>query len=295
MVATRLTTTSFALVVQLLAACDGKPSATAPAPERSPTAPAPATPDPEKTAETGVRLPKGASIVDLTHTFDDKTLYWPTSPSAFELESLHQGPTEGGYFYASNTFSTPEHGGTHLDAPIHFAEGKSTTDTVSVDRLVRPAVVVDIAEAANGDPDALLGVGDLDRFEAEHGTIEQGSIVLIRTGWSARWPDRKRYLGDDRPGDASNLHFPGIGKDAAQRLVDRKVAAVGIDTASIDHGPSKEFWAHRVLMAADIPAFENVASLDRVPPTGSLVIALPMKIGGGSGGPLRIVAVLPAR
>src|SRR5262245_5263578 len=99
--------------------------------------------------------------------------------------------------------------------------------------------------------------------------------------------DPKAYLGDDTPGDASKLHFPGISADAARALVARRIAAVGIDTASIDHGPSRDFMAHQILLGADIPAFENVASLDALPPRGATVIALPMKIGRGSGGPLR--------
>ena len=130
-------------------------------------------------------------------------------------------------------------------------------------------------------------------FEKAYGHIEPGTLVLIRTGWAARWPDRKRYLGDDRPGDASNLHFPGVGRDAARALVDRKIAAVGIDTASIDHGPSRDFIAHQLFAGAAIPIFENVALPSTLPFRIPLVVALPMKIAGGTGGPLRIVAFLP--
>ncbi len=151
-----------------------------------------------------------------------------------------------------------------------------------------------MSAAADANPDALLSEADILNFEREQAPIAPATIVLIRTGWAARWPDRKRYLGDDEPANASNLHFPGISKEAAELLVEREVAAVGIDTASIDHGPSRGFEAHRALMEAGIPAFENVASLDLVPMRGARIIALPMKIGGGSGGPLRIVAVVPA-
>ncbi|MGK3984573.1 cyclase family protein [Sorangium sp. So ce136] len=239
-----------------------------------------------------VRLPAGARVVDLTYPFDDRTIYWPTATTGFVHETVHHGRTEGGYFYAAYTFSAPEHGGTHLDAPIHFAEGKSTADTVPMSRLVGPGVVVDVSAAATRESDYLVTRADIEAFERAHGAIEPFSLVMIRTGWGARWPDRKRYLGDDRPGHAEALHFPGIGEDAARALMARKVAAVGIDTASIDNGPSKDFIAHRVLLGADIPAFENVASMESLPPRGALVIALPMKIHGGSGGPLRIVAVL---
>jgi kynurenine formamidase len=242
-----------------------------------------------------VRLPQGARVVDLTHSFDERTLYWPTAPSGFELERMAYGKTPGGFFYAANKLAAPEHGGTHLDAPIHFAEGKATVEAIPLARLVAPAVVVDITRKASGDADALLAPEDLAAFEAAHGAIERGTIVLVRTGWAERWPDRKRYLGDDTPGDASRLHFPGIGAAAAQQLVERGVGAVGIDTASIDHGPSKDFIAHQTLSAADIPAFENLASLADVPARGALVVALPMKIAGGSGGPLRIIAIVPGR
>lgn len=238
-------------------------------------------------------FPTGGRLVDLTHPFDQTTLYWPTSPSGFVLKSLFHGKTPGGFFYAANEMAAPEHGGTHMDSPVHFAEKGSTTEQVALDRLVAPAVVVDMRAAAAKDADALLEPAAIAAFEAAHGAIEPGTIVLVRTGWADRWPDRKRYLGDDRPGDASRLHFPGISRDAARLLVERRVAAVGIDTASIDHGPSADFIAHQVLMGADIPAFENVGSMADLPPRGAVVLALPMKIRGGSGGPLRIVAWLP--
>ncbi|WP_437280351.1 cyclase family protein [Sorangium sp. So ce375] len=240
-----------------------------------------------------IRLPVGARLVDLTYPFDDKTIYWPTATTGFTHETVHYGKTEGGYFYSAYTLCAPEHGGTHLDAPIHFAEGKSTADAVPLSRLVGSAVVVDVSAAASRDSDYLVTRADIEAFERAHGAIEPLTIVIFRTGWGARWPDKKRYLGDDRPGHAEALHFPGIGEDAARALVARSVGAVGIDTASIDHGPSKSFIAHQVLLGADIPAFENVASLESLPPRGALVIALPMKIRAGSGGPLRIVAALP--
>jgi kynurenine formamidase len=240
-----------------------------------------------------VTFPAGSRLVDLTHTFDETTIYWPSSPSGFVLHRLAHGMTEGGFFYASNTITAPEHGGTHLDAPIHFAEGMTTAEAIPLSRLIGPAVVIDMSGSAAQNPDALLEVSDVEAFERAHGDIVPGTIVLVRTGWAARWPDRRHYLGDDTPGDTSNLHFPGISRAAAEALVARGIAAVGIDTASIDHGPSRDFIAHQVLMKADIPAFENLAGLDALPPRGALVIALPMKIGGGSGGPLRAIAVLP--
>jgi kynurenine formamidase len=235
-----------------------------------------------------------ARVVDLSHPFDERTLYWPTAPSGFKLERLHYGQTDGGFFYSAYAFCAPEHGGTHLDAPIHFGEGRWPVDQVPVDRLVRPAIVIDVAAAAAADADHRLSVDELRTWEARHGRIPEGAMVLLRTGWSARWPDKKRYLGDDTPGDASRLHFPSYGADAARILVaDRKVTALGVDTASIDHGPSKDFPVHQIVAAANVLGLENLTGLDALPPTGAWVIALPMKIAGGSGGPLRAIALVP--
>jgi len=236
-----------------------------------------------------------ATWVDLTHPFDATTIYWPTE-EGFVLETEFAGMTERGYYYESHRFRGAEHGGTHIDAPVHFAEGGRSVDAIPLDQLVGPAFVVDVSAAAAGDADYEVSTADLQRFEAEHGRLAQGSIVLLRTGFGERWPDRAAYLGTDERGPeaVAKLHFPGLSPDAARWLVEtRAIGAVGIDTASIDHGPSTQFRSHRTLFAANVPAFENVAHLERLPPTGAFVVALPMKIAGGSGGPLRIVATLP--
>jgi kynurenine formamidase len=234
-----------------------------------------------------------AEVVDLTWPFDEKTLYWPTSPSTFKLDQLHYGPTPAGFFYAANAFSTPEHGGTHFDAPIHFAAGQRTADQVPARQLIGPAVVIDVAAKAGADPDYRLSEADVLAWEAKHGAVPAGAIVLLRTGWGARWPDRKSYFGDDTPGDASKLHFPSYGAEAAKLLVEgRRAGALGVDTASIDHGPSKDFPVHRLAAARNVPGLENIAHLELVPERGAWIVALPMKIAGGSGGPLRIVALV---
>ncbi|MDQ3997604.1 MAG: cyclase family protein [Gemmatimonadota bacterium] len=233
-------------------------------------------------------------LIDLTHAFGARTLYWPTSPSAFRLEQLAYGQTPGGYFYSAYAFSTPEHGGTHLDAPIHFAAGRATADRVPLEQLVAPAVVIDVTAKAMANPVYRLTRDDVLAFERRHGRIGRGTIVLLRTGWSTRWPDRQAYFGDATPGDASKLRFPSYGVDAAELLVrGRRVAALGADVASIDYGPSTDFAVHRLASAADVPGFENLTQLDQLPPTGAIVIALPMKIEGGSGGPLRAIALVP--
>jgi kynurenine formamidase len=235
-----------------------------------------------------------ARVVDLTHPFDSDTIYWPTSPTKFELTTLTSGPTPGGWFYSANSLCAPEHGGTHMDAPIHFGRGRKTADQISVRQLVAPAVVIDVAGSAAKDPDYRLSLADVRAWEKKHGTIPGGAIVLLRTGWSKRWPDRKRYMGDDTPGDASNLHFPSYGEEAARFLVrDRKAGALGVDTASIDYGASNDFPVHRVASESDVPGLENLSDLESVPERGAWVVALPMKIASGTGGPLRAIALIP--
>ena len=231
-------------------------------------------------------------LVDLTHAFDDKAIYWPTAkPFAWERESW--GRNAQGDWYAAGRYSASEHGGTHLDAPIHFGEGKQTIDQIPVDKFVGPAVVIDVSRAVAKNRDYSLTPADIIAWEAKHGQVPAGSIVLVRTGWEKHWGDRLAYLGTDKPGDTANLHFPGISQEAATLLGERKVDAIGLDTPSLDHGPSKDFAAHRAFAAANVYGLENVANLDRLPPVGATLIALPMKIKGGTGGPTRIVAILP--
>lgn len=237
---------------------------------------------------------KQVRVVDLSHAYNEDTIYWPTSPSEFELEVLHDGPTDGGYYYRANRFRTPEHGGTHLDAPVHFAKGARDAAGIPVEQLMGPAVVIDVTDEASEDADYRLTRERVQAFEDEHGLVPPDAIVLLRTGWSRYWPDKKKYLGDDTPGDASNLHFPSYGEDAARYLVEERGAAVlGVDTASLDYGQSQDFMVHRVAGKANVAGLENLTNLDELPPTGARVIALPMKIAGGSGGPVRAVAFVP--
>ena len=234
-----------------------------------------------------------ATIVDLTHAIDADTIFWPTDVTTFELIEEHRGLTAGGYFYAANRFCSPEHGGTHIDAPYHFAQDGETVAAIPIDRLIGRGVVIDVSAQAAADPDYTLQPADVTAWEAENGAIPAGAIVLLRTGWSSRWPDKKAYLGDDAPGDDSNLHFPSYGADAARLLVQRGVAVLGVDTASIDHGPSKNFLVHRIACAANVAGLENLMNLDAVPATGAWVLALPIKIAAGTGAPARVVALVP--
>jgi kynurenine formamidase len=234
-------------------------------------------------------------VVDLSHAYDETTIFWPTSET-FRLETVADGMTEAGYHYAANNFFTAEHGGTHLDAPVHFAAGRWTVDQIPIDRFIGEAVVVDVTAQADADATYEVTVDDLARWEAEHGRIPADAIVLLRTGFSRHWPDAARYLGTAERGEAAvaDLRFPGLHPDAARWIVEeRPVKAIGIDTASIDHGPSTLFEAHRILFERNIHAFENLTALDRLPARGAWIVALPMKIGGGSGAPLRAIALVP--
>jgi kynurenine formamidase len=234
----------------------------------------------------------GGRWIDLTHDFSTNTLYWPTA-KPFTLEVEFHAHTDKGYFYAANRYSASEHGGTHIDAPIHFAEGRKTLDQLDIDQLTGPAVVVDVSPKAQTNADYQISVADLKAWEAKHGRIPEHVILLFNTGYARHWPDARKYLGTEErgPGAIAKLHFPGLHPDAARWLVkERTIKAVGLDTASIDYGQSTLFESHCILLEKNIPAFENVAALDQLPATGAYVVALPMKIKDGSGGPLRIVA-----
>jgi kynurenine formamidase len=234
-----------------------------------------------------------ASIVDLTHAIDRDTIFWPTEKKTFELIEEHRGITERGFFYAANRFCLPEHGGTHIDAPFHFAKEGMMAGALPIERMVGPAAVIDVAAKAATDADYTLSVEDVTAWEGRHGRLTPGTIVLLRTGWSSRWPDKRAYLGDDTPGDASNLHFPSYGVEAVRLLIERGVSVIGVDTASIDNGPSKDFLVHRAAGAANVVGIENLTNLDKVPATGAGIVALPMKIARGTGAPARVIALVP--
>lgn len=233
--------------------------------------------------------------VDLSYSLSAETIYWPTA-EPFKLDTVAAGRTEKGYYYSAYQFCAAEHGGTHIDAPIHFAEGRQTVDEIPLAQLIAPAVKIDVSAKASADRDYQVRVEDFTAWEAQHGRLADGTIVLLHTGFGAHWPDRVKYLGTDKRGaeGVAELHFPGLHPEAARWLVtNRRIAAIGIDTASIDYGQSTTFDSHVTLMGENIPAFENVANLQSLPAVGAQVIALPMKIKGGSGAPLRIVALVP--
>ena len=234
-------------------------------------------------------------VVDLTHVFSPQTIYWPTE-DGFQLIRGKAGVTEKGYFYAANRFNAAEHGGTHVDAPRHFSAEGQTVEAIPLGRLMGDVAVVDVVAACRENRDYQIDISDLRRWEEIQQRPLFDMIVFFRTGYAKRWPDRKKYLGTEKRGDegVQQLHFPGLAPRAARWLAEeRRVRSVGIDTASIDYGQSREFGSHVVLFAHQIPAIENLGDLSRLPSFGATVIALPMKISGGSGSPTRVIAILP--
>lgn len=246
----------------------------------------------ESSDETG-EFPTG-DTVDLTHPFNEQTVFWPTAEE-FQLNVQSEGVTEAGYFYSANSFSMAEHGGTHLDAPYHFWEEGSTVEQIPVERFMGEGLVVDVSDSALANPDYQVQISDFEEWEQQHGEIPAGAIVLMKTGYGSFWPDREKYMGTAERGEeaVSELHFPGLHPDAAEWLAsERDIGLIGLDTPSIDFGQSTGYESHIALFRRDIPVLENVANLDQLPAEGFRVIALPMKIEGGSGGPARVLAIL---
>lgn len=234
-------------------------------------------------------------LIDLTHTFGAETIVWPTEHD-FRLVVQQEGETPGGYYYASNRLEMAEHGGTHIDAPIHFAKGGQTLDQIPLEYLIGAGVRIDISAQCARDRDYRITILDFERWEATHGRIPDRTIVLLDTGFARFWPSRQDYLGTELrgPEGVQALHFPGVHPEAAMWLVhERHIKAVGIDTASIDYGQSTHFETHVALLSHNVPVFENLADLRALPALGFEVIALPMKIAGGTGGPLRVIAAIP--
>ncbi len=234
--------------------------------------------------------------IDLTHEFSEEAIYWPTAET-FKKTTVFHGHTEAGFYYTAYNFCAAEHGGTHVDAPIHFYENRNTVDQIPVEQLIGSGVLIEIEEKVKENQNYQFSIEDILAWEEQHGAIAENSILLIYTGLSKFWPDRKKYMGTDERGEeaVNKLKFPGIHPNAAEFLAtQRKIKAVGLDTPSIDYGGSKLFKTHQILFEKNIPGFENVANLHKLPTRGFTIIALPMKIGGGSGAPLRIVAFIPA-
>jgi kynurenine formamidase len=243
------------------------------------------------------RSNKNTQIIDLTHTFDSTTLYWPKNACGFEHKKDFAGINSKGFYYSSYSFSTPEHGGTHVDAPIHFAEAHQSVDKIPTENLCGEAVCIDVSKNALLNRNYEISVQDVIDWEKVNGTIPQNTIIIFNTGYGKFYPNRLNYFGTELRGDSAipQLHFPGISPKLAEWLItNKKAKSVGLDTPSMDYGQSTMFETHRILLGHNIPGFENVANTDKLPAKNFTIHALPMKIGGGSGAPLRIIASITA-
>lgn len=228
-----------------------------------------------------------ARVIDLTHKLNSGTPAYGGESDAFRYEKLSRIERDG---YASGAFRVPEHFGTHVDAPGHFLDGKTTVDLIDPNRLIAPAAVIDIRRQASRDPDYRLTVADIQNWE-QKGAIPSGAIVLLLTGWDVRYANAERYRNADKNGD---LHFPGFSEDSIKYLVTkRSIVALGIDTLSIDYGASKDFGGHKLSHGAGLYHIENLANLDKLPARGAVIFTGPLAIENGSGSPARVLAIAP--
>ncbi len=238
----------------------------------------------------------GEKLLDMTFPFAEESIYWPTD-KPFTPTVVFKGITEGGYWYASNQYAASEHGGTHVDAPIHFSKDGRAVGQVPLEEWIGPAVKIDVTDKSLANRDYQLTVADILAWEKRHGAIPQGAWVIMQSGIDGRfYPDRKEVLGTEKTGKAAvaELHFPGFSPEAvAFLLAKRQITGIAIDTPSIDPGTSRDFRAHRELCGAQKLALENIANLDRLPESGAMLYVIPMFIKDGTGAPARVFAVLP--
>ncbi|HKV62422.1 MAG TPA: cyclase family protein [Candidatus Acidoferrum sp.] len=233
-------------------------------------------------------IPSGRTrVLDLSYAISDKLVSWPGDEKFFEAK-VNASVEKNGYF--TRSFWMLEHYGTHLDAPAHFPPGKTTVDQIPVKQLFGPAVVIDVRAESGKDADYQLRAARVEEWEKRHGRIPEGAIVLLRTGWASRWPDVQRYRNQDAQG---KMHFPGFSAEAAKLLIERKVSGLGCDTLSVDYGASSDYAVHHLALGAGLYHLENLADLSELPETGAYLVAAPIKLEGGSGGPVRVFALLP--
>ena len=234
-------------------------------------------------------------LLDMTYPYDESTIYWPTAKS-FKLKKVAWGIAEEGYWYASNEYSASEHGGTHVDAPIHFAQGGRTIGQIPLEEWIGPAVKIDVVKKCEMNRNYQLSVDDIKAWERRYGKIPDKAWVIMYTGIDTKYyPDKKKVLGTEKTGEeaVAELSFPGFSPESVEFLLnERKITGIAIDTPSIDYGQSKDFKVHRLLFAADKLALENIAHLDKLPPSGAMLYVIPMLIKDGTGAPARVFAIL---
>jgi kynurenine formamidase len=226
-------------------------------------------------------------VLDLAYAINDKLVPWPGDEHWFEAQ-VNSSVEKDGYF--TRSFWMLEHYGTHLDAPIHFPPGTTTVDQIPTRQFFGMAAVFDVRSESQGAADYALPAARISEWEERHGQIPEGAIGLLRTGWASRWPDAKTYRNQDKAG---RMHFPGFSVEAVERLIERKVSGIGSDTLSVDCGASEDFPVHHLALGAGLYHLENLADLSELPEKGAFLIVAPIKLEGGSGGPVRVFALLP--
>lgn len=226
-------------------------------------------------------------VIDLSYAINDKLVPWPGDKKWFEAE-VNASVEKNGYF--TRSFWMLEHYGTHLDAPVHFPPGKATVDQIPARQLFGPAVVMDARAEGAKDADYQLPAAHVEEWEKRNGGIPAGAIVLLRTGWATRWPNAQEYRNPDAEG---RMHFPGFSVEAAKLLIERKVSGLGCDTMSVDYGASTDFEVHRLALGSGLYHLENLTDLSALPEEGAFLVVAPIKLEGGSGGPVRVFALVP--
>ena len=226
-------------------------------------------------------------VLDLAYAINDRLVPWPGDKRWFEA-NVNASVERDGYF--TRSFWMLEHYGTHLDAPIHFPPGKTPVDQIPPRQFFGMAAVLDVRAEGSADVDYQLPAARIDDWERRHGQISEGTIVLLRTGWASRWPDARSYRNEDETG---RMHFPGFSIEAVERLIERKVSGIGCDTMSVDRGASQDFAAHHLALGAGLYNLENLSDLSELPEKGAFLVVAPIKLEGGSGGPVRVFALLP--
>lgn len=233
-------------------------------------------------------------VVDLTHPVSERTLFWPGQPR-FNFTILHRGYTqEYKTWMESNYFAMAEHGGTHIDAPAHFAQSRWRTHQIPASRLIGPGVVVDVRNRVTGNADYAATVDDVKLWEEQYGQIPEGAVVILRTGWGRRYPDARLTFNSQSPQDPKTFHFPGFHEDTARWLAtERNIVAVGTDTPSPELGINvgRTLPVHKVLLERDIILLENLANLEHLPNHGTTIVIGVLNLVDGSGGPARIMGL----
>ncbi|XP_072030364.1 isatin hydrolase-like [Amphiura filiformis] len=231
-------------------------------------------------------------VFDLTHAQDGDAIAWPIYPQ-YNFTILQRGLTEDGYWLEYNAFEMAEHSGTHMDAPCHFGEGGLRVHQIPLEKLVGPGVIINVKSKVENNNDYRLALSDIQDWENKYNIIPDGAIVFMNAGWSQKYPNKTLVFGSDDHMDPTTFHFPGWHEDTVDWLLkNRNIHVIGGDTPSFDYGLSTTYPVHKLLGANNIPGMENVANLDSIPESGSIIYVAAFKIYDGSGSPSRVFATV---